>query len=224
MATRVAVLGLYRSGSTPTAGVLHHLGVNMGPPYWHDCYEPDDLSRRLRVWWNEPRRNLTPSRGERKDAQLRGESAVWLNEPRLKESAPATERVAELLRWIENHEQARAPCTGAKQPLLCLSGQDLLEAWGSSMRFIWTHRPLEKSVRSLESLNWFPGKEEEMQGTLWRAVTEFFQHQPHLRVDFSAMMEDPTREIGRIIDYLGLQPDPRQIAAATGYISPKNRQ
>ena len=224
MGMRVAVLGLYRSGSTATAGVLHHLGANMGPPYWQGCYEPEDLSRSLRAWWNEPRRKLTPTRGERKEAELRGESAVWLNEPRLQESTPATERIATLRQWIEKHEQARAACTGAKQPLLCLSAHDLLEAWGSSIRFIWTHRPLENSIKSLVSLRWFPGKEEEMQRALWHAVTEFFQHQSHLRIDFSAMMEDPRREIGRIIDFLGLQPDQRQIAAATGYISPKNRQ
>ena len=224
MGTRVAVLGLFRSGSTAAAGALHHLGVNMGPPYWQTHYEPDDLSRWLRSWWNEPRRNHAPSAGERAAALLRGERAVWLNEPRLKEAAPAAERIAALRSWIEEREHAGAACTGAKHPLLCLSAHDLVEAWGGATRFIWTHRPLENSVRSLVSLRWFPGKEDEMQGTLWRAAAQFFEHQPHLRVEFRAMMADPSREIDRIVEYLGLQPDPAQIAAAIQYIHPKTRE
>src|SRR6266576_4665725 len=36
--TRIAVLGLYRSGSTVVAGVLHHLGVDMGPPFYGGYY------------------------------------------------------------------------------------------------------------------------------------------------------------------------------------------
>jgi hypothetical protein len=54
MATRIAVLGLYRSGSSAAAGVLHHLGVEMGAPYWMDNYESARLARRLRRWWHEP--------------------------------------------------------------------------------------------------------------------------------------------------------------------------
>ena len=59
---RVAVVGLYRSGSSFWAGALHHLGVDMGAPFWENDvenhpdnhYEPWDLSIDLRRMWNEP--------------------------------------------------------------------------------------------------------------------------------------------------------------------------
>ncbi len=53
----VVVLGCYRSGSSLLAGMLHCLGVNLGPPFWGDFYEPADLSAELRRWWDEPRLN-----------------------------------------------------------------------------------------------------------------------------------------------------------------------
>ena len=53
--TRIAVLGVYRSGSTAVAGALHHLGVDMGPPFFEGFYESAGLSKQLRRWWDEPR-------------------------------------------------------------------------------------------------------------------------------------------------------------------------
>ena len=69
---RIAVLGLYNSGSTVIAGMLHRLGVNMGQPFWQTSadgaacnhYEPYDLSWHLRRWWDEPRAvERAPRRG-----------------------------------------------------------------------------------------------------------------------------------------------------------------
>ncbi len=53
----VVVLGCYRSGSSLLAGMLHCLGVNLGPSFWGDFYEAADLSAELRRWWDEPRLN-----------------------------------------------------------------------------------------------------------------------------------------------------------------------
>ena len=62
---RLAIIGLYNSGSTILAGMLYRLGANMGAPFWSNSddqskdnfYEPYDLSWHLRMWWNEP--NIT---------------------------------------------------------------------------------------------------------------------------------------------------------------------
>lgn len=54
MRKRIAVLGLYRSGSTMLAGTIARLGVYMGKEFYMDFYEPEWLSRQLRSWWNEP--------------------------------------------------------------------------------------------------------------------------------------------------------------------------
>jgi hypothetical protein len=102
MTTRVAVLGLYRSGSSAAAGVLHHLGVEMGAPYWMDNYESARLARRLRRWWHEPE---------------------------LQERFPAPERVRKLRDWISFLEGGGAAHVGAKHPLLSLCGDDLVQAW-----------------------------------------------------------------------------------------------
>ena len=52
---RIAILGLFNSGSTALAGVLHQLGVNMGgPPFFKEFYESAEIARNLRRWWSEP--------------------------------------------------------------------------------------------------------------------------------------------------------------------------
>lgn len=118
----MAVIGLYRSGSTVAAGMLHHLGVDMGAPFWGDYYEPHSLSEQLRAWWNEP-----------------------LLEPQV----DCSRRVSGLRAWIESREVSDSRCIGCKHPLLSLCGDDLLEAWGAETRFIWTYRPLEESIESI---------------------------------------------------------------------------
>src|SRR6266850_196200 len=120
---RVPVLGLYRSGSTVVAGVLHHLGVDMGAPYFGGYYESDWLSKQLRIWWDEPR---------------------------LQEKVPQTERVRVLAEWIQKREQAGARWVGMKHPLLSLCGEDLIKAWGEQTRFIRCCRPLPESVESMQ--------------------------------------------------------------------------
>jgi hypothetical protein len=196
MTTRIAVLGLYRSGSSAAAGVLHHLGVEMGAPYWMDNYESARLARRLRRWWHEPE---------------------------LEERFPPAERVRKLRDWISFLEAGRATHVGAKHPLLSLCGDDLAEAWGPAVRFIWTWRPLDESIASIRRTGWWPEpKGENLQRRLWDEVNRFFAGREHLRVDFSAMLADPAREIRRIADYVDLRPDDDRFAAALASIRPES--
>jgi len=185
---RVAVLGLYRSGSSAAAGALYRLGVEMGAPYFKDCYEPIVLARNLRKWWGEPH--------------------LW-------EMLPREARVRALSEWIAGQEQKGKPWVGAKHPLLAARGEDLLEAWGPDVRFIWTHRPVEQSIESLLRLRWFtPPVSESLQRQLWEALNRFFSAQPHLRVEFADLVANPAREIDRMIEFLGIVPDTGQIEAA----------
>jgi hypothetical protein len=204
-ATRIAVLGLYRSGSSAVAGILHHLGVNMGPPFYqnvaestfHEFYESAWLSQQLRTWWSEPE---------------------------ITEKIRAAKRVRVFKRWIQNQERNGSKWIGMKHPLLCLCGPDLLQAWGQSMRFIWAWRPLDNSINSLVRLNWWTSdKSEQSQRTLWTATTKFFADREHLRIDFAAMMADPRQQVVWLIDYLGLEPTENQIVAAINYIQPTSK-
>jgi hypothetical protein len=197
-ATRVAVLGLYRSGSTAVAGVLHHLGVDMGPPFFHNYYESAWLSQKLRVWWNEPE-NTTKT--------------------------PATKRIRILKRWIQKQETRGSKWVGMKHPLLSLCGPDLMAAWGPSVRFIWTCRPLEKSINSLVKLKWWSdSRSEHTQRSLWTATANFLEDREHLRIDFSQMMAEPRQQVLCLADYLGLKTTEAQIVAATNYIEPTSKE
>jgi Sulfotransferase family len=197
-ATRVAVLGLYRSGSTAVAGVMHHLGVDMCPPYFQNYYESAWLSQKLRMWWNEPEN---------------------------KERIPAAKRVRILHRWIRKQEARGANWVGMKHPLLSLCGPDLLAAWGPSMRFVWTFRPLENSIRSLIKLKWWDdARSGHSQRSLWNATHDFLSGREHLRIDFAEMMAEPRQQVVRLAEYLGLAPSEAQIAMATNYIQPTSKE
>jgi hypothetical protein len=197
MTTRIAVLGLYRSGSSAAAGVLHHLGVEMGAPYWMDNYESARLAKRLRRWWHEPD---------------------------LHERFPPAERVRKLSDWISFLEAGRATHVGAKHPLLSLCGDDLVAGWGPAVRFIWTWRPLDESIASIRRTDWWWAKPkgETVQRRLWDELNRFFAGREHLRVDFSDMLTDPAREIRRIADYVDLAPDDVRFAAALASIRPES--
>ena len=197
---RIAVLGTYRSGSSGVAGVLHHLGVNMGGPFWWPLtpgtppfYESASLAGLLRSWWDEPG---------------------------LIEKTPKAERVRVLAEWIAEQEKAGAKQAGAKHPLLSLCGEDLLEAWGDAAKFIWSHRPIEKSIHSLVHLGWWPGREEFVQRQLYDAASQFLQGRPHLRVELADLRSNPSREVERLIHFLQISPNNEQIRSAMACIQP----
>ena len=196
--SRIAVLGLYRSGSSALAGALHRLGVHMGERFSFSYYEEARLSALLRRWWNEPT---------------------------IEERVPRPERVCALRDWVADREQMGADAIGAKHPLLVLSARDVLEAWGPSTRLVWAHRPFEESVDSLTRRGWWP-RPREMQQILWDALAELFggggdEAHAHLRVEFDALRADPRTEIGRIVEHLDLDPMPEQMEAAVRFIRPE---
>jgi hypothetical protein len=192
---RIAVLGLYRSGSTAIAGALHRLGVAMGEPFWCDYYEPQWLSQELRRWWNEPY---------------------------VRECMPRPQRVFVLAEWINALERTGVPWVGAKHPLLSLCGEDVLEAWGCQTRFIWSYRPVQDSIRSLTSLRWFPNPES-LQGILWAEVTRFCEKHEHLRVEFDHLVSDPAGEIRRILCWLRMTPDEERLRSAIDFVNPAKK-
>jgi hypothetical protein len=151
-------------------------------------------------------------------AQLR----VWWDEPRLIESVRRAERVRILRDWIESLER-NAAWVGARHPLLCLCGPDLVEAWGEKVQFIWSYRPLENSIRSLGRRGWWPDAGS-IQRRLWHAVTEFLADRQHLRVEFADLMADPARQVRRVADFLGLEPSTEQVAAAVASVRPTSAE
>jgi hypothetical protein len=201
--TRIAVLGLYNSGSTAVAGMLHRLGVNMGPPYYTTCdpddeynfYEPYDLSWHLRHWWSEPE---------------------------LREQTTAAQRIEFLKRWVHLQECLGHSIVGAKHPLLSLCSTDLLTAWGTDTKFIWCWRPLEESIEKLKSRVWFEGLEEAMQSRLWDVLSEFEEsHRCVIRLDWNRLKRDPIWAVSELSSILGIQPEEHVAKSAAEFIKPE---
>ena len=190
--TRIAVLGVYRSGSTAVAGALHHLGVDMGPPFFEGFYESAWLSEQLRRWWDEPR---------------------------LREKVSPAKRIRVLAQWIQEREQGGARWVGMKHPLLSLCGEDLVRAWGLETRFIRCCRPLEDSIDSLKRLG-RKVDGEFLQGTLLAALDRFFAGREHLAIEFADLMTDPRREVQRLVEYLRIEAGAQQIESAIRFIEP----
>ncbi|HEY7158747.1 MAG TPA: hypothetical protein VH575_32685 [Gemmataceae bacterium] len=196
---RIAVLGLYNSGSTALAGVLHRLGVDMGAPFWFNSddnsprnfYEPWDLGCMLRYWWNEPA---------------------------IREMTERATRVACLANWIRLREGVHQGAAGAKHPLLCLCGDDLVEAWGTQTLFVRAYRPLGESIARLRLRRWFAGHEDRLQLNLWDAAENFCTRQPHLRVEYHRLKREPAAVLGEVVAYTRLTPTAEQMATAVAFI------
>lgn len=149
---RIVVLGLYNSGSTALAGMLHRLGVNMGPPFWitsddnseENFYEPYQLAMELRRWWRQPK---------------------------LIETTPAADRIHFLKTWIGQQESIRPGPVGAKHPLLSLCIDDLAAAWGEDTCWLWSWRTLDQSIAGLVRRKWFSEEDSvHMQNRLWEIL------------------------------------------------------
>src|SRR5579884_182841 len=196
---RIAILGLYNSGSTALAGALHRMGVHMGQPFWYSSveraknnfYEPWDLGCQLRCWWNEPD---------------------------LRENAPRPIRIACLANWVHLRQCYYLSAVGAKHPLLCLCGDDLVTAWGADTIFLRACRPLEDSIERLRVRKWFPQREEKLQRRLWQALEEFCARQPHLPIEYRRLRSDPAAVLRDVAGYAHLAPTASQLAAAEAFI------
>jgi hypothetical protein len=195
----IAVLGIYNSGSTALAGALHRLGVHMGAPFWscpddsspNNYYEPWDLGCLLRCWWNEPE---------------------------LRENTERSTRIACLSTWLRMRRGLHRGVVGAKHPMLCLSGDDLLAAWGADTLFVRACRPLEESIARLKVRGWFPHYEDRLQRILWQALERFCARQPHVPVEYQRLREEPAAVLREVAAYVHLNPTPSQWEEAEAFI------
>ena len=219
--SRIAILGLYNSGSTALANILSILGVDMGDVNW--AYEDTSMVSFLSAAWDEPY----------------GNPKIYSPE----------QRVQRLHDWMMSREDStNSTQVGLKHPLLSLSAPDALAAWGNDTLFVWAHRPLSKSIAGLNRRQWFApahlskahGDQQRanIQTKLWRALRAFFEcgpdggdgdgaaaadvagcraHRP-LVVSYAALLKDAHGEVQKIADALGLHPTEDAIARAEDLI------
>ncbi len=198
---RVAVLGLYNSGSSAVAGMLHRLGVFMGPPFWKNSreldpdnhYESHDLAWHLRQWWDEPR---------------------------LVEMAPVARRRAYLQKWIELQETLTMGPVGAKHPLLAMCLDDLVATWGEPLHLVRIWRPVPDSIAGLARRQWFPGFEEGLQQRIHSQMEMQLEKPPArlLTLSWDELSSEPVRHAARLCDFLGFERGREQLEFAAGIV------
>ena len=179
--------------------MLHRMGVNMGAPFWmtsedghqDNYYESWMLSRQLRCWWNEPTGT---------------------------ERVAAADRIRYLQSWAVVQEAERTAVLGAKHPLLSLSAFDLVEAWGSSTRFVRASRPLDESIAGLQRRGWFPGYEVALQTRLWKALEAFEHSHAVISVDWNRAKADPIWAAQELAQAAGLTPSDEQLHHAAALV------
>lgn len=76
---RIAVLGLYNSGSTCVAGILDRLGVDMGAPFW--ASETDNYYEHMRRHREASVRELAAALHIATDETRIGEAVAWIRPP-----------------------------------------------------------------------------------------------------------------------------------------------
>jgi hypothetical protein len=208
---RIVVAGLYNSGSSCMAGILHHLGVDMGAPFYEFpenedemFYEPEDMSADLRRMWKEPDGETDLSSIERQEV---------------------------FRKWIQNRETIHKTRAhhGAKHPLLCLSLNDIVSAWGDETVFIWSRRDLEKSIEGLKRRHrketnqpcFSAEAAEALQRKLYRHLENFFRFldtdQNRIAIEYSDVTAHKVAAVDYIIKTLKLNitDEPRLKAIAS---------
>jgi hypothetical protein len=202
----VAILGLYRGGTSAVAGILQQLGLEMGRllPASKDnpsgFYEDIFLRGRLRQMWDEPTFARWPGSAQRVAALREWRRSLVVEQPTMP-SAPS------------------APMVAVKHPLLCLMGSQMIRSWGPATRFISILRPMDDCLASLERVGWWPpGVSQMIQQRLWAARENLLATRPHLSLEYNDLLIDPQTQIARIVQYLSLNVPAPASAAARDFI------
>ncbi len=210
----VWVIGLHRSGSSVTAGILHRLGVHMG--------------NRLIGYEN---------RGGRGTGGFEAHGLAMICEqaypfPSIERAVPVETSRQRLREWIDARQREaawRGTIMGGKYPHLCFMIDLLLELEPES-RFIHIDRPIDESIRSLvdrsaHARGWLrapPEQCERLQRALWEAKIEALARVPEGRVltlPYQALLVDPCREVGQIARRLSLPVRQGQLDRAASIVA-----
>jgi hypothetical protein len=204
------VFGLHSSGTSCVAGVLHHLGINMG----------DDL---IGYYGNDPEKTCGFE-----DRELLGICRSALN---IYSADPQINRHFEerLGNWILHQKQKTLQGTkgvGGKHPLLCAFGEELKKHCGDTFYGIFVDRPPEISTRSIigrgdlkgnpelikKHMKYLASKKEELQNSL--------PPERQITIEYEKLIANPENEVRRLASFLEHIPDEHQISKAIQYVRP----
>jgi hypothetical protein len=214
MSFAVLVLGIHRSGSSLTAGVLHRLGINMGPR----LLGPDA--------WNV--------RGHYEDIDF-----LHLNDQVIRDwrrpSPLLLDKQKEMYAKLVQSRAKESIFWGIKDPRFCFTAEYLIPLfnqedvkWG----FVVCDRDFEASVASLRKREgWrFFTRARDIQRRYLRARDRVLRSNPSvpcLHVPFEQMVADPTSEIATLLSWLnswsGFFPTGPQRQSARSFVDPSLR-
>lgn len=202
------VLGVHRSGSSCTAGVLHKLGVHLGNKL--GGYESTGGFEAVGL--AQICEDTMPFPGveyKRTTCKLKSRLSNWINQ-RAKEAA------------------ARGTIAGGKYPHLCEFAKYVDNIAQDQLRVIAIDRPIEESVASLiaREPNKDPLKLETLQRFLHDAKERFLKtyRGPLLRVSYHELLADPKAQVMRISDFLDLVPTADQLESAINHVKPEKKR
>jgi hypothetical protein len=201
----VVVLGQFRSGSSCVAGVLHALGIDMGPSHRDPC------PRNPKGYFEDAALSELCQKAFREPAMTRDAEAV-----------PDEEIVRRLADWAVRRVPADPPAAmiGAKHPTLCLMVPHIVRAWGDAARLVAVDRDPSLSARS-----WRIRTPEasaavaRMRDERDRALASI----DHLRVSYDRLLDEPHVEIQRLCRWLGVRPGSDALDRAVEFVDPSLR-
>lgn len=202
-----AVMGMYRGGTSCTAGILWHLGACMGV--------------------NLRGRDAKNSRGYFEPLWLSNQLRGLIRERTLEASFVEDERVEVLTKWlsdVRSFVKSDRVVIGAKHPLLSVMGPELDRAWGHSLHVIAVDRDLDDIIESLRRSG-FPWVQHvaDCRSYVERFMSirdAYLEGRDHLRLRYEELLRDPRRQVERIIDYLGCTPTAQQVEQAVAFVQP----
>ncbi|WP_430454890.1 glycosyltransferase family 25 protein [Rhodopirellula europaea] len=211
-----AVLGPHRSGTSCVAMILHHLGIHIG---------------------NQLGGFEATGGGEAIGLMELCETAMKFpaTEPTVSD-IELTHRLKKFIVGKKSEAVRDETVAGGKYPHLCRFAKHVYAAIGDSMRIIAVDRPIEASIRSLQSRSrksrghWYAATSNEcerLQRSLLKHREEFIATHPNVpvhRIDFASLTSDPKPEIDRLVTFLGIDPDQDEIEAAIAHVNPNLRK
>lgn len=235
----VAVLGIFRGGTSCVAGILHHLGVHMGQKFKKPLasnpqgfYEAVELGRICRQAYKEPHMKEMNTYDQRVMA-LR----VWGNSRRddvihkdkeFKTNSHSCNCPPPLPLGNDKHKdncptniQPPLQLVGGKHPTMSLLVPEIEEAWGPNVKYIVVNRNIEDSVNSIFRLGWgWPKNRRKIKKILERILDKREEDLEEIEsvriyIQYEELMEDRARIIGQICEFLSIDsPLPSQLIKA----------
>lgn len=201
----VAVVGVFRSGTSCIAGLLHTLGVSMGRKFY------------------EGRKHMNP-KGFFESVELQRACNKMISEPRMSRAVPSRECSVTLRGLIEDRIGDSDPL-GLKHPSLCMLVPEMVKAF-PKLKIVAVSRDLNDAVKSQNMDGWWPQASDTeklaiFEGMLHTRDRDISMFQPEtLWLDYEDVLSDSAATVKKLVEFVGLTPSASQLEEALKFVDP----